>query len=70
MTNEGTATSGRNPSHGQATMPFELFLAAKRADIGERGDLPDATVAGQLDLLDQLAGFPFRRFLLVNQGWH
>lgn len=70
MNDLSTAAPVRNLSHGNAGLRFEAALAEKKRGISERGDLADATVAEQLDLLDQLVEFPFGRFLLLNRGWN
>ena len=70
MSDESIASSARILSHGGVVLPFEQTLAEKRRDISERGDLADATVMEQLDLLDQLMEFPFGRFLLEHRGWN
>ncbi|MEX3011695.1 class I SAM-dependent methyltransferase [Hoeflea sp. TYP-13] len=70
MSIERSYEAGRNLSHGHAGQPFRQTLAEKRAQIEERGNLDHATIAEQLDILNQLAEFPFGRFLLQNQGWN
>jgi SAM-dependent methyltransferase len=70
MSNENSDNTGRILSHGGAALPFEQKLAEKRREMSEKGDLADATVGEQLDLLDQLIEFPFGRFLLEHRGWN
>jgi SAM-dependent methyltransferase len=70
VSNEKLDNTARILSHGGAALPFEQKLAEKRREISERGDLADATIKEQLDLLDQLVEFPFGRFLLEHRGWN
>lgn len=57
-------------SHGHAAETFETTMARVREKIIHRGDLPYTTVDEQLDVLEQLAQFPFGQFLLQNRGWN
>jgi Methylase involved in ubiquinone/menaquinone biosynthesis len=57
-------------SHGHPGETWEQTIVRVRETIVARGELPYVTVAEQLDLLDQLAAFPFGRFLLQNRGWN
>jgi len=52
----------------QADDALETLLDAHRARIQGLGDLPHATIAQQLDLLEQLVEFELGRFLLQNRG--
>lgn len=49
---------------------IDTVVSAIRDRITAAGDLGHVTVAEQLDLLDQLADFPFGRFLICNRGWN
>lgn len=56
-------------SHDAApTQDHEELLRAVRERLRLAGDMPGATVARQLELLDQLAEFELGRFLLANRG--
>jgi SAM-dependent methyltransferase len=57
-------------SHGHGAETLAGAIAAARQAITARGDLAYAGVGEQLDLLEQLAAFPFGRFLLQNRGWN
>ena len=57
-------------SHGLDTPKFEEAAAAIKARIRRDGDKPHVSAAQQLRLVDELAGFPFGRFLLQNRGWN
>ena len=43
-------------------------VAALRRHLGVEGDRPDATVLELLDLVDELASFPFGRFCRTAAG--
>ena len=57
-------------SHGHTDASLAETVAALRRRLRVGGDRPDATVLEMLDLLDALASFPFRRFLLQTRGWN
>lgn len=52
----------------RADEAFEVLLETHRMRIQDLGDLPGATIAQQLDLLEQLAEFELGQFLLQNRG--
>jgi len=55
-------------SHAPSPKEVECIIQEKTAKIIAVGDKPDVTVQEQLDILNQLAGFDFGRFLLQHQG--
>lgn len=55
-------------SHEALQQDHEALLNAARARLRLAGDMPGATVAQQLELLDRLAEFELGRFLLANRG--
>jgi SAM-dependent methyltransferase len=58
-------------SHGHDTAAsLAATIAATKARISRSGVRPAAEVADLLRLVDELAGFPFGRFLLENRGWN
>ncbi len=56
----------RNISHSKPKCSFEESVAQIHDKIVKRGDLPYATVARQLELLNQMSQFELGRFLLQN----
>ncbi len=57
-------------SHGSEASSLDETIVKVKARIDRRGDTANATVGEQLELLNQLADFPFGRFLLLNRGWN
>lgn len=55
-------------SHEALQQDHEALLDAARQRLRLAGDMPGATVAQQLELLDRLAEFELGRFLLANRG--
>ncbi len=55
-------------SHCVSTQSVETTMQKIAARIKKQGDKPYATVAYQLELLEQLSEFRFGRFLILNQG--
>eukprot|EP00808_Paulinella_micropora_P008805 g33422.t1 len=65
------SSSGNLSHQGQSdAMGWQEAAQAARARIKQRGDLPHASVAEQLDILEGLTGFDIGRFMLVNRGWN
>ena len=54
--------------HAAPNHDMEPLLRSVRERLRAAGDMPGATVAQQLELLDQLAEFELGRFLLANRG--
>ncbi|RFP09378.1 MULTISPECIES: cyclopropane-fatty-acyl-phospholipid synthase family protein [unclassified Duganella] len=56
-------------SHGgQSAYSLDQLLPAIRARLSQAGDMPGATVAQQLEVLEALSSFELGRFLLTNRG--
>ncbi len=55
-------------SHAPNPKALSATMTALEQKISQRGDLSYASVDEQLQLLQELAEFPFGRFLIVNQG--
>lgn len=56
-------------SHQCESSPdMDALLQASRARLVAEGDLPQASVARQIELLEQLSQFELGRFLLLNRG--
>jgi SAM-dependent methyltransferase len=54
--------------HATPEQDHEELLRSVRERLRLAGDMPGATVAQQLELLDELADFELGRFLLANRG--
>lgn len=70
MSDTSDTRQSRLLSHGLETPGVEEAVAAITARIRRDGDKPHVSAAQQLRLVDELAGFPFGRFLLQNRGWN
>lgn len=57
-----------NRTHKIESSSFSDVVEAIRKVIIARGDLPDVTVAYQLNVLDQFCEFPLGRFILERKG--
>ncbi|WP_287524975.1 hypothetical protein [Okeania sp. SIO2C2] len=55
-------------SHGSKNESLEETIERIKQRIIQTGDKPHVTVARQLELLNELAGFPLGQFLLQNSG--
>ncbi|RKZ93724.1 MAG: class I SAM-dependent methyltransferase [Candidatus Parabeggiatoa sp. nov. 1] len=55
-------------SHGSQEETIEQTIERIKAKIQKAGDKPHVTVERQLQIVDELAGFPFGCFLLQNRG--
>ena len=64
------AKASRMITHVPEPERIDTVVSTIRDRIMAAGDLPHVTVAEQLDLLEQLADFPFGRFLMSNRGWN
>ncbi|NEP71979.1 MAG: class I SAM-dependent methyltransferase [Okeania sp. SIO2G4] len=58
----------RTLSHGKKNETIEETIEKVKQRIIETGDKPHVTVARQLELLNELVGFPLGQFLLQNGG--
>ncbi|NEP89554.1 MAG: class I SAM-dependent methyltransferase [Okeania sp. SIO2C2] len=57
-------------SHGNQNETIEQTIERIKQRIIQTGDKPHVTVARQLELLNELAGFPLGQFLLQNGGFN
>ncbi len=57
-------------SHGSKNESIEETIERIKQRIIETGDKPHVTVARQLELINELAGFPLGQFLLQNSGFN
>ncbi|NER02763.1 MAG: hypothetical protein F6K17_09085, partial [Okeania sp. SIO3C4] len=55
-------------SHGNQNETIEQTIERIKQRIIQTGDKPHVTVARQLELLNELAGFPLGQFFLQNPG--
>lgn len=62
--------SQRTLSHNPNSNALEEAIESIRTRIRAAGDKPHASMAKQLQILEELAGFEFGRFLLQNNGWN
>lgn len=60
----------RTLSHNSHPNALEEVLESIRSKIQQSGDKPYASVAKQLQILDELAAFEFGRFMIQNRGWN
>src|SRR5690606_5582664 len=62
------ASANKILSHPLAQVSYSEKIQQKVTEITMRGDLKDATVGEQLDLLEQLSSFNLGRFVLLHGG--
>ena len=55
-------------SHAPSPKEVAHVVSEKTAKIIKSGNKPHVTIQQQIDILNQLEGFPFGRFLLQHQG--
>lgn len=60
----------RNLSHNPNNNALSSALESIQARIRQAGDKPYVSVANQLQILDELAGFELGRFIIQNLGWN
>jgi len=71
MTNNVAAPhNGHVISHGQGSESLADAIEQIEGRIRLEGHKPHVSVDRQLQLVDELAQFPFGRFLLKNRGWN